>query len=136
MLFLAQGLSEHGGSPTKIGEYWAAGLPVVATPNAGDTGEIISSERVGVVVNEHGDAEYDRAIRELASLLREDGLAKRCRRAAESHYALEPACERQAGLYSDLIHGRTTVVGFPELSSAKSSAHEHHAKAHAGTAQS
>jgi len=136
MHFLAKGLSEYGGSPTKIGEYWAAGLPVVVTPNAGDTGEIITSERVGVVVNEHGDTEYDRAIRELASLLREDGLAKRCRRAAESHYALEPACERQSGLYSDLIHGRTTVIGFPELSSAKSSPHEHHAKARAGTAQS
>jgi glycosyltransferase involved in cell wall biosynthesis len=103
MHFLSQGLSDHGGSPTKIGEYWAAGLPVVVTANAGDTSEIISSERVGVVVNEHGAAEYNRAFRELASLLSEDGLARRCRRAAESHYALEPACERQASLYSDLL---------------------------------
>ena len=26
--FLSEGLSDHGGSPTKVGEYWAASLPV------------------------------------------------------------------------------------------------------------
>jgi glycosyltransferase involved in cell wall biosynthesis len=103
MHFLSQGLSDHGGSPTKIGEYWASGLPVVVTPNAGDTDEIILNERVGIVVNEDSDAEYHRAVQELRSLLAEDGLAQRCRRAAESHYALEPACQRQAALYYGLM---------------------------------
>jgi glycosyltransferase involved in cell wall biosynthesis len=139
MHFLSQGLSDHAGSPTKIGEYWAAGLPVVVTPNAGDTSEIISSERVGVVVNEHSDVEYERAVRELRSLLSEAGLARRCRRAAESHYALEPACERQVGLYCNLITGRarsTAVTKLHELSDTKAAHNERRAKTQAGTAQS
>src|SRR5262249_12428090 len=60
--FLNQGISEHGSSPTKIGEYWAMGLPVIATPNAGDLEAIIRSERVGVIVDEHTDAAYLRAV--------------------------------------------------------------------------
>jgi glycosyltransferase involved in cell wall biosynthesis len=101
--FLQKGISEHGGSPTKIGEYWAVGLPVVVTANAGDTDEIIRRERVGVVVASHSDAAYMRAAVELVSLLQDAELRGRCRRAAETHYALEGASHRQFSLYNDLI---------------------------------
>ncbi len=103
LFFLAQGLSEHGCSPTKIGEYWAAGIPVVTTPNVSDTDEIIRRERVGVIVEGHSDVDYRRAASELRSLLADKELALRCRRAAEVHYALQPACERQVALYHDLL---------------------------------
>lgn len=100
--FLTQGISGHGCSPTKIGEYWAAGLPVITTPNAGDADEIIRRERVGVILNEHSDGEYARVASELRSLLEDEQLSQRCRAAAEIHYALEGACERQLSLYRDL----------------------------------
>lgn len=105
LFFLTQGLSEHGCSPTKIGEYWACGLPVVTTPNVSDTDEIIRRERVGVVVSAHTDAEYRRAALELRALLADPELPRRCRRAAEAHYALAPACERQLALYDQLMTG-------------------------------
>jgi glycosyltransferase involved in cell wall biosynthesis len=100
--FLTQGISEHGCSPTKIGEYWAVGLPVISTPNVSDTDEIIKRERVGVIVREHSDGAYRRAIGELTSLLGDEELSRRCRRAAETYYALEPACERQVALYNEV----------------------------------
>jgi len=105
LFFLARGLSEHGCSPTKVGEYWAMGLPVLTTPNVSDTDAIIRRERVGVIVNNHTDAEYRRAIDELQPLLQDPHLASRCRRAAESHYALTPACERQVSLYHRVTRG-------------------------------
>lgn len=104
--FLRRGISDHGGSPTKIGEYWAAGIPVVVTPNAGDTEDIIRRDRVGVIVEQHTDEAYGRAARELLALLQDGALADRCRRAAEMHYALEPACARQFRLYEDLAMPR------------------------------
>ena len=104
--FLPQGLSDHGGSPTKIGEYWAAGLPVVVTPNAGDTDDVIRREKVGVIVESHSDEAYHRAALELLSLLEDPDLASRCRRAAEVHYALAPVCERQFRLYQELASKR------------------------------
>ena len=100
--FLPRGLSEHGGSPTKIGEYWAMGLPVVTTPNVSDTDEIIRRERVGVIVEGHSDDAYRRAARELRSLLEESDLAHRCRLAAKTHYDLEASCEKQLTLYCHL----------------------------------
>ena len=100
--FLPKGISEHGGSPTKIGEYWAVGLPVVVTANAGDTDEIIRRERVGVIVASHSDAAYRRAAVELVSLLQDPELPGRCRRAAETHYALEGASHRQFSFYNEL----------------------------------
>jgi len=103
LYFLKQGLSEHGCSPTRIGEYWACGLPVVTTPNVSDTDEIVRREGVGVVVREHSEAGYSEAIRSLAKLLEDPELAARCRRAAETHFALHPACERQMALYLEVL---------------------------------
>jgi glycosyltransferase involved in cell wall biosynthesis len=104
--FLTQGISEHGCSPTKIGEYWAVGMPVITTPNVSDTDDIIRRERVGVIVQEHSDDAYLSAIKELQRLLKDPELASRCRRAAETHYALEPACERQLALYRDIVQAK------------------------------
>jgi glycosyltransferase involved in cell wall biosynthesis len=102
LFFLTQGLSEHGCSPTKIGEYWACGLPVVSTPNVSDTDDIIQKERVGVIVHEHSPEGYRAAARDLSALLRDAQVSQRCRQAAETHYALGPACERQLTLYREL----------------------------------
>lgn len=103
LFFLTQGLSEHGCSPTKIGEYWACGLPVVTTPNVSDTDEIVRRERVGVIVREHSAGGYREAVRELVELLKDPEVGMRCRRAAESHYALGPGCERQIALYRKVL---------------------------------
>lgn len=100
--FLRHGIGDQGGSPTKIGEYWAAGIPVVVTRNAGDTEDIIRRERVGIIIEHHTDEAYQTAGRELRALLADGELANRCRRAAETHYALEPACARQFRLYADV----------------------------------
>lgn len=110
LFFLSQGISEHGCSPTKIGEYWAMGLPVVTTPNVSDTDGIIRSERVGVIVGEHSDAEYRRAAAELRELLRDPELSARCRAAAERNYSLEAGCERQWELYESFSRSDSEVI--------------------------
>ena len=59
---IARGLSDGGSSPTKVGEYSAMGLPVMATSGLGDMDEVIRRERVGVIVQDHnGDALSRRA---------------------------------------------------------------------------
>jgi glycosyltransferase involved in cell wall biosynthesis len=102
LFFLTRGISEHGCSPTKIGEYWASGLPVVTTPNVSDTDAIIRQDRVGVIVEDDSEASYASAADELMALLTDPALAARCRAAAERHYGLEPAAERLLELYRAL----------------------------------
>lgn len=118
LLFLTKALSEHGCSPTKIGEYWATGMPIIVSPNISDTDEIIRNERVGVIVKDHSDAAYLGAARELAALLKDKELGERCRRAAELHYALEPACERQLALYREVTSGTTELIARKRLSAS------------------
>ncbi len=103
LFFLTQGISEHGCSPTKIGEYWAVGLPVITSPNVSDTDDIINRDKVGVIVKEHTEDAYLQAFNELLELLPNNNLAERCRKSAENHYALAPACERQFALYRQLV---------------------------------
>ena len=123
LFFLEQGLSEHGCSPTKIGEYWAMGMPVVTTPNVSDTDDIIRRARVGVIVRDNSDDAYRQAALELRSLLEDPDLASRCRRAAETHYALEPACRRQIDLYRELVFSSRGLVSpdvqFPSVRSLR-----------------
>lgn len=102
LFFLQRGISEFGCSPTKIGEYWATGIPVVTTAGVSDTDDIIREHRVGVIIESHDDHAYRAAARELETLLRDPGLAARCRRAAEEYYALAPFCDEQVALYAQL----------------------------------
>jgi len=104
LFFLTQGTSEYACSPTKIGEYWAAGLPVITTP-VSDIEEVIRDERVGVIVRQHSTTDYIKAVQELRLLLKDVETPFRCRRAAEKHYSLESACESQTALYDSLFPG-------------------------------
>jgi glycosyltransferase involved in cell wall biosynthesis len=99
LFFLTAGSSSLGCSPTKIGEYWACGLPVVTSPGVSDTDALIDRFRCGAVVADQTDAALDAASRALLALLDDPATPTRCRAAAELHYALEPACDRQVDLY-------------------------------------
>jgi glycosyltransferase involved in cell wall biosynthesis len=103
--FHSHGRSAAGGSSTKVGEYWATGLPVIATPGLGDVDEIVRAERVGVVVADHSDEAYRTSLEELRALLDDPQLPGRCRAAAEKHYGLDEACRRQLTLYEQLARG-------------------------------
>jgi glycosyltransferase involved in cell wall biosynthesis len=106
LCFHSHGLSAPGGSSTKVGEYWAMGLPVIATRGLGDVDDIIREERVGVIVRDQTDDAYSESLDELLRLLDDPELPDRCRAAAERHYGLDAACERQAAVYEKLASDR------------------------------
>jgi glycosyltransferase involved in cell wall biosynthesis len=102
LFFLARGVSSRVCSPTKIGEYWASGLPVVTTPDVGDVDAVVRRDRVGVIVEADTDAACRKAARELRLLLEDPELPQRCRRAAECYYSLDQAVEVQLRLYDQV----------------------------------
>ena len=101
--FLPRTKGTTGGSPTKIGEYWACGLPVVVSSGIGDIDQLIEGERVGVIVKSATADAVEDAAEELVALLSDEGLATRCRRAAANHYGLPPALRSQTSLYRTLL---------------------------------
>ena len=76
-------------SPTKVGEYLAAGLPVIVTAGIGDLDEHVAGRRVGVLLRRLDEAGYRAALRALADLRADPTLATRCRDTARELYDLE-----------------------------------------------
>lgn len=107
--FIKPCLSKLASSATKVGEYLAAGLPVVATAGIGDTDAVLmepskGSQPVGVLVRDFTPAAYQEAARQLDELLADPDTPARCRAVAEDHYDLERVgWTRYRRLYQQLI---------------------------------
>jgi len=108
--FRKPGLSALAASPTKVGEYLAAGLPVIASPGVGDTDALLTGHEatgrapVGVIVRRFSKEAYREAVLQLAALLNDPDTPKRCRRAAEEHLDLtRVGWARYRQVYNTLI---------------------------------
>ena len=76
-------------SPTKIPEYLAVGVPVVANAGIGDTDALIETEKVGVIVSNLSPEGYSQAVDKALELLQDETLAERCVRVAHSRFDLK-----------------------------------------------
>lgn len=79
--------SKISSSPTKIGEYLGAGLPVVCTSGVGDLDELINPQ-VGALITEHTADSYAAAADHVAHLLTRTGTSERCRELARRELSL------------------------------------------------
>ncbi|MEN3336001.1 MAG: hypothetical protein V7641_5366 [Blastocatellia bacterium] len=104
--FIRQSDAVAGMSPTKTGEYLAAGLPVVSTAG-GDTDGILQSNSAGIVVDELDPQAFERAAEQLLALLNDNlpAASERCREVARRCYSLaEVGGPRYVALYQSLAH--------------------------------
>ncbi|MGE0132764.1 MAG: glycosyltransferase [Blastocatellales bacterium] len=102
--FIRPCYSKLASSPTKVGEYLAAGLPVVANVGIGDCDEMLTSGRVGVAVRDFSEEEFNRAASELVNLLEEDQTPTRCRDYAEREMSMRRVGgPLYAGVYAGLL---------------------------------
>lgn len=105
VFMLRPGLSNLATSATKIGEYLAAGLPVVLNDACGDCHDVVERSGTGVVVRETTDAAFRSAIDRLLELTLDASLPARCRDVAirtmgVSHCASEQARAHRVALSS------------------------------------
>jgi glycosyltransferase involved in cell wall biosynthesis len=105
--FIKQCLSKTASSPTKIGEYLAAGLPVVANTGIGDLDELLSGNGdgpVGVTVHDFTSEGYRKALAELDVLMHTPRIAERCRTVARESLDLKTVgWPRYQRVYSELL---------------------------------
>lgn len=87
--FIRPCLSKISSSPTKIGEYLGAGLPVVSGTGIGDVDELLSADGTGVLVHEFADAAYRDAARRMAELIADPGTRESCRQLAHRELSLD-----------------------------------------------
>lgn len=88
-------------SPTKIPEYLACGLPIIANSGVGDVDELVQLKCVGALVTEFSDEAYPRALAEVETL---GDVSERCREVARQEFDLEAVGgERYRRLYRKLV---------------------------------
>ena len=73
-------------SPTKIPEYLAAGLPIIANSGVGDVDELIQTEKVGLLIDKFEPEAYQNVLFRLRRL---GNVSERCKEVARRRFDLE-----------------------------------------------
>jgi hypothetical protein len=98
--------SKAASSPTKVGEYLGAGLPVVYNEGIGDLDDLLSAD-VGVRLAEHSTRSHRDAAAGIVRLLDDPLTSERCRALAEQSLSLERVgIPRYLDLYEALAADR------------------------------
>jgi glycosyltransferase involved in cell wall biosynthesis len=97
-------------SPTKFAEYMACGLPTAIGPGVGDYTDLVSSRRLGVVVEPDAPESWDAAAQELVALFEEgpQGARARCREAATEMLSTDVQSERFAAAVRETLNSVST----------------------------
>jgi glycosyltransferase involved in cell wall biosynthesis len=80
--------SKISSSPTKIGEYLGAGLPVVSGRGIGDVDDLLSADGVGILLDDFTETAYATAAITLSDLIKDEATTERCRDLAERELSL------------------------------------------------
>jgi glycosyltransferase involved in cell wall biosynthesis len=100
-IFFINPYKKFASSPIKLGEFLACGRPVIINSGIGDTEELVTENKVGVVVKNFSREEYSKRIGELLELLKEgNSLEKRCRTTAERYLSLAMGAGRYLNIYN------------------------------------
>jgi radical SAM superfamily enzyme YgiQ (UPF0313 family)/glycosyltransferase involved in cell wall biosynthesis len=103
-IFFINPYKKFGSSPIKMGEFLASGVPVVINPGVGDTEELVSENRVGVIVKQFTEDDYRDGVARLFGLHEEGSrLRERCRETAEKNLSLKNGVARYREIYNALI---------------------------------
>ena len=86
--FIKPCYSKLASSPTKLAEYLACGLPVVANSGVGDVDELIGGKQVGVVFDDFNEQNYREVFRSILKMSGDDSISEHCRRVAIENFDL------------------------------------------------
>ncbi len=98
-----RGVAMKGSMPTKVGEFFASGRPVVVNAGLGDLDELLRAGDCGAIVGDDSTAELMRAADEIQRLVADPRTVDRCRNVASNHFGLENGVQRLVDTYSAIL---------------------------------
>lgn len=102
--FIKPCLSKLASSPTKNGEYLAAGLPLIINAGVGDSDSLVNDWDAGVLLNDLNETEYDKAIDGILNLTKSAAIKSKVRQLAEKLFDLETiGATRYTALYETVL---------------------------------
>jgi glycosyltransferase involved in cell wall biosynthesis len=101
--FLGPHASKVASSPTKYGEYLAAGLPVLTNSGTGDA-RALATEPAWILIDSFAEDQYQHAAARLARLLATPEASRTAARGlARRHFAIDTAIDRYEQLYQTVL---------------------------------
>ncbi len=99
--FIKACYSKQSSSPTKLAEYLACGLPIIANRGVGDVDKLIEENGVGVLLEDFSKESYLPAIKEIESL---GDISEKCRETASGNSISKPSAgKRYRRTYSRIL---------------------------------
>ena len=99
--FVKSGYATQSRSPTKIPEYLACGLPIIANSGVGDVDSLIDRTGVGVLIHSFTGENYLKAVE---SIVKIGDVRERCREVAKREFDLSTVGgQRYRRLYQRLL---------------------------------
>ncbi|MCL5276218.1 MAG: glycosyltransferase family 4 protein [Deltaproteobacteria bacterium] len=100
--FIKPAFSKQSSSPTKLAEYLACGLPVIANAGVGDVEDILGQSDTGAIVYAFDDDEYKRAFEQAMGLVNDPDFKQRAYKVVKDTMSVEVGVQRYKGIYERL----------------------------------
>ncbi len=94
--------SEKAAFPTKLAEYLMSGLPVVANTASPHITHLITSQKVGIIVEAFNSESFQKAATDLLALMKDPNLPKRCQETAKKYLENRVCINAYANIYHEL----------------------------------
>lgn len=101
IFFIKQAYSKIASSPTKLGELFVMGIPVICNDKVGDVKEIVEDRNGGVVIEDFNNQEYKKAIKEIANMKNHSPIELRNR--SVDYYDLNNAIQTYLESYQTIL---------------------------------
>ena len=99
--FIKPSFSKQASSPTKVGEYLACGLPIVANGGVGDMEKLFSHPEAGYLLSDFSEAQRLQAVEKAAK--GPQGSADSRKRLAREHFSLSGGSSSHNKIYQRLV---------------------------------
>lgn len=100
IFFIKPVFSKKASSPTKQAEVLSMGIPVICNDGIGDTSEIITSNKAGIVIKEFNSDAYSEAINQIENIIEIPG--NHIRKVALDLFSLDTGGEKYNTVYQSL----------------------------------
>ena len=101
LFFISPSFSKQASSPVKQGELMSMGIPVITNSGVGDTDEIITKYKSGVLIDSFTVEEYQVAVLKIEDMLLWD--KAELRKGAIDYFSLEKGVDNYAKVYASLV---------------------------------
>jgi glycosyltransferase involved in cell wall biosynthesis len=102
VFFIKPSFSKKASAPTKLGELLAAVIPCLTNTGVGDIDQILTRDRVGILVERLDADSLHEGLKRLLALAESPGIQRRCRAAAERSFSLDSGVRAYAQIYNSL----------------------------------